>query len=709
MREPRSLYDSYRLSNSSAIPLFEGSAGPEAIQVGQQLQGQYDIAQEGAGQISSASDNVQAMPQDQAHADELRSTVRGTIDKFSRQRDWENRVGDVSALGRTFASRAMELQRPIAQYQQWKKDELENKDKNLTTTQKADLNARALAGYSGLKKDNLGRLVGSFTGIDAAKNIDIPKWTDEKMKDITHSMGGTEIATDNGEWKVKRGDKWDNVDKNKIESTLAAAIRGDTELQDFMKMESENAAFKGGHGVKSLNDVPAELRTDVVTSHMTPAEAMATYHGNARRQQILSSIKDYAVNKYAMNNRWTINDTGIGELALDRGKKAQDDFRIAGAGPNTIPAWATDPGKLTKEISDSQDQIKDLNDKKAVQERLLKTDPTSTSIQTGLDRINKQIEQTQSILDNNSQIWNHTRDQAVQDLKLSDSKGELISTFKQFQDQQAPKLLSAIKKDYPTGITVNKVKYSPEQLTEMAFNGKINKLDPYKSAALRGLITEASGDLPNIEKQAHDIHSKVSQGFSTTSNTVGLNEEEQKTIGDFGISSATIYAAPGSNKIYTDKDVRSQKFIPEKFSIESNRITGRFKDDKGVMTEPMDVEMNTNMRTELRSRIAKKNVDGKWNPILMAMDDASYTGPLSKVKPGTVLTGFPDANGLPTNKPMMWGTKKMHLVLDAQGNDREWVLTDTDGNAILDKEGQQYRTPNISEANAWIQQMGKKK
>jgi len=42
-----SLYDRYRLTNSTAIPQFQGSAGPEAIQVGAHLQGLYDNAQQG--------------------------------------------------------------------------------------------------------------------------------------------------------------------------------------------------------------------------------------------------------------------------------------------------------------------------------------------------------------------------------------------------------------------------------------------------------------------------------------------------------------------------------------------------------------------------------------------------------------------------------------------------------------------------------------
>src|SRR5688572_13188730 len=104
-----SLYDSYRLANSQVIPVYTGSAAPEALQVGQYMQGLYDTAQSGAIGISGGLDAMSYLPQDKATAEGLRSRIQGRLDEFSRNGDHENMVPQVTKLGQEFTNRYREL------------------------------------------------------------------------------------------------------------------------------------------------------------------------------------------------------------------------------------------------------------------------------------------------------------------------------------------------------------------------------------------------------------------------------------------------------------------------------------------------------------------------------------------------------------------------------------------------------------------------
>lgn len=744
-----SLYDSYRLSNSTAIPMFEGSGRPEAVQVGQYLQGQYDTARTGADIISTNASNIPAMPgSDTQLATDLRNEVNARIDQYSSAKDWENHVEDVQNLGRHYMARATELAAPVKAYQDWQTNMLEDKTRNYNSTQKEILKARYLYNYNtrgALRKEASGRYSGSFAGMEIGKNLDPTEKVDKWLKDRVVQEGGSEISRDpDGMWKYKIGNEWKRFTPERVKQIIADGMALDPDWKDYLKLEKENAGFVNSHGVRSIMDVAKEHRPAVqayMNQGATASEAVDRAAQDITENHITSTAMNYGLGKYEQNDLKTVNDQGMSSAALKRLEKQTDDFRLAGAGANTIPSWANDPEKLTKEITDSKDQILDLSNKKAIQERLLKADPNNTSLATGLDRINKQIEQNQKVLDNNQAVWDHTRDQSVQDLKIDDGKGGIVATYKQYLESAKQRLTPQVAKIARELTATNGKKYTAEQIAEAALAGNLKST--YSSGTGGGgsslgvgdngswnyelkmpdgaVIKGTQGDnklgkvvptLDNanqvgqgIDKHAHAIHKTVSEGYSVAPNAVGLDQTEQRVIGDFGISSATVYKAPGSNQIYSDKDIRSQKFVPEKFNVETNRITGRFRDSKGVLTEPMDVEMNTNMKSELRSRLAKNNTDGKWGPIIASMDDASYSGPLTRVKPGAVLTGVPDANGLPTSKPLLWNGKKMHLVNDAQGVDREWVLTDEQGNPIIDKNGDQYRTPNISEADAWLRQM----
>ena len=743
-----SLYDRYRLSNSSAIPLFEGDTGNAAIAVGTHLQGLYDTAQQGGNDINAMADNIQAMQADQQLAKELRTHVQSTIGKFSEAKDWENRVGAVRSLGQEYVNRASELAAPIKQYQEWKKG-LDDKDKALTSEQRTIYDQMAMAGYSGLRKDATGKYVGGFNGPEISKNINVPERMDKWIKDAVERAGGTDVTTDNGITKYRQAGTWHILDRPTIKRIANAARASDNEYRSYQGMEEDMNAFVGSkirvpEQLNSLGPIVKYEAEKYMAQGHSLQEATAMAMKNNRRNQIITAADEYAYNKYAHNNQTSINSQEIGDVAkAEAVKKTTDDFRLVGTGVNTVPDWVNDPAKLTTEISNSEQQIGTLQENKSILEKQLATDKGNTQLQVALDRINKQIEGSQKVLDNNKNIWNSTRNQAVIDLKLGDGKGGFITTYDQFVNTRKDMLQPKLKAAFPSGVTLfDGTKISPEQLANAIADGKItsrtksDNVGKYRTNTLvydivlpngnkkeldiKGGIgnlpklvsikNDAYAEVGAVQDRAQKIHKDVVKNYSVKGNAVGLNTEEQRVIGDFGTSSATIYAAPGSNEISTNEDLRGMRFVPEVFVPETGRITGRFKDDKGKLSPPMDIEMNSNIMPELKARLSKNNTGGKFNGVISAMDDESYSGILKKVKPSSVLTGAPDASGLSNNKkPLIWHGKQMELVNNADGPNRQWVLRYKGGDVVIDENGDQYRTESITEADSWLRQMTNQK
>ncbi len=310
-----SLYDKYQLSNSTAIPLYEGSTGPEAIQVGQYMQGLYDQASEGAGAISSASDNIQSMTADKSLAEDLRNNVQGKIQQWSSAKDWENHLPEVKSLGREYANRAGELAKPVAQYQEWKKT-LDDKDLNLTPEHKASLDAMALSGYTGLRKDHMGRYVGSFNGLGVAKNVDYNEKVDKWMKDIAIQKGGSEIANFNGAWKIKRGSKWESLEPGTIERTLNYAMANDNEFNSSVNQDASISAFHGVRSIKSLDQLTPSMKMDVAAGMAKGYDLKTSLNDalvNNKRNQIMNTAKGYAITKYTYHKRENSSDVDFNE------------------------------------------------------------------------------------------------------------------------------------------------------------------------------------------------------------------------------------------------------------------------------------------------------------------------------------------------------------------------------------------------------------
>jgi hypothetical protein len=317
------LYDSYQLQNSRVVPQFTGTTAPEALQVGQYLQGLYDAASTQGEAIADASLNIRGLTgtPDEVLASQYAQEVRDKISSLGAAKDWENQLPAVTRLGREFAQRSMELQQPIAQMQAYQK-ELEDDKRKLTPEQRAILLARSRAQYTGLKKDNLGRFVGGFRGIDPANNVDMPEWLDKIAKEIKpfENADKIEYSAGNG-YLVTRGNKREVVSETRVQEALNQAFNLSNEVQSYMGMQGDNAAFlasrtdinalpdtiqtttmgKDGKAVTTTIPNPMKVQALELATRLgtTPQEAYARLTKAATIQGIRNQASSYLRSKYA--------------------------------------------------------------------------------------------------------------------------------------------------------------------------------------------------------------------------------------------------------------------------------------------------------------------------------------------------------------------------------------------------------------------------
>lgn len=556
------LYDNYRLSNSTSIPQYQGSAGDAFVKVGEYKQGLYDTNLSASNTINGQADEVSSnLPQDQSAVEELRNTTQGRIKELVKRGDWENSGPEIQQLGQNFANRQREILAPQQQYQEYRKG-LDEKDLNLTPEQKQGLLGMSLAGYQGLKKNGRGQYVGSFSGAAPAKNIDVNKKVDEWVKDAVAQKWGSETETlssgDGGMWIVKNGEKVEKLEPDRIAAIVNNAAANDTDYQSYKNMESKLAGFRG-LSVTSSDDVPdGPLKSNAIYLHDMKGipfnQAYSVIAGEAAHSMIDSHALQYAIQKYTKNDKFTEQGLKDNPYELQKQKHAMEQTTIPpfiSQGPDSkLTDDEKNYKKLSSNVVDSKGQLTDIQGSISHIDQQLQNKTLAPSTRTQLEAekntLQSQLNGVQSKVNRSEEIMGYSKDRTAQSMGYND--------YDDFLKRNTPGLKRAIGTVFPTGIsTVQGKKLSVDELSEAAADNRIQAnivapSGPGGTAQLTGsTITLKDGtkvSLSNQQKgnQLWDQVAKVLQSGSSKINQFNkkLEDTHESNVKDFSVQSSNI-------------------------------------------------------------------------------------------------------------------------------------------------------------------------
>jgi hypothetical protein len=770
-----SLYDNYRLSNSSAIPQFQGSTGPEAIRVGEYMQGKYDTAEQGIGAIGDASMNIvnNAALEDRGEALRYQQEVNSKLDEFSKRGDLENLVPTVQSLGRKFGTNSQAFyQRAQAQsaFQHQLDEQDKGKPEALTPEQKQIAMAMARYNNGSIRKDANGNYMGTWSGDAIAPNVDTSKIVDEAMKERVISKHGSEWYEKHkddatfsrgadGEVWMKLGDKTEKESLGKVHDILAPALANHHGYQAAKEREAKFSSFLAGTRINNPEDladnvnvngkqVPNTIKQQALelsrSRGISFKDAVSSIAGNMSAQQFEDNTYKYAYNKYFQDDKHTTMEATADPFWLKSTKEGPDEFRVASVGPNTGSDFTggdvhEDIKKSEKAVADLQEQI---NYKQIMLDKAKATGQPTGNIEADIDAMKTQMAGNTVIMNQNKERLDRVRDAAVQNMKIDDGTGKPITSYAQLKTSELPKITAEVSKVHPKGLFIAGRIYTAADLSKMIMDNKIThsiqgNITPGPGAAHFASINFTTpegktieikdqagieklssladlnsklrnGDITNLQKvneAAMKINTNAIKNFSTTPDAVGLNEEEAKAISHFGIGSGKVYKTPGTMDEYKDSDIQSMEWVPQSYNIQTNRIQGRFKDPvKKTYTDPMEIDMPSNVSSELRTRIIKKSGnDPSWNGIIRELD-LNGKDPLKTIQPNTGTTVHPG-----TQKPLKLsdGTQ-VELFLDHRGAKPEWQVRKPGTDAPIRRaDGSIYRTTNQAIAHEWLQNLSK--
>ena len=553
------LYDNWRLSNSTAIPQYEGSAGDEFIKVGQYKQGLYDANMNSGIDLGGSANEVSSVfQQDQPLVQELRQQTQDKLSDLTQRGNWEDFQPEIKQLGQHFANRSRELMAPQQALQEYKKS-LDEKELNLTPEQKQAMYAMSVAGYSGLKKNARGQYVGAFNGIQAAKNIDVNKRVDEWLKDAVSHKWGSEAeaisSDDGGMWIVKNGEKIDRMTKEDIAHIFANASANDTEYQAFKNMMGNIKGF-GARGIYDYNSVEGPIKDAALEySNKTGIPFSKVYEqmvNQSTKNGIDNAALSYAIGKYQKNDVFTNSGIKANEYRLKDYEHSLTNpiSPFITQGPDTK---LTDDEKnyktLSKNTTDTREQLGNAKESlDALNKKLQNPNlapATRTQLTSERDALQKNVQGLETKAQRNEEIMSYSKDITAQGMGYDD--------YSSFLQKNSQGLDVAIKKIFPNGLTAKGRKISVDELTEAAAEGRIQgRLSQVtgpggKPQVLGSTITLKDGtkiDLSNGDKGGM-LNDAVAGVFQAKGNRLRefedkLSQTHQENVKDFAIQSSNI-------------------------------------------------------------------------------------------------------------------------------------------------------------------------
>lgn len=369
------LYDRYQLTNSSQIPIYEGSANKEMMYVAEQLQGRYDQARAYDDYLAEQQKYAKVHDKDRGLFEQMTGQYRERIAERAKSGNYEDMLRataqDARSFGRDYAAFADNLQRRAAY-----RDEIEKsrKDLNLTGETVDKLLAASEYRTKGLQKDpKTGQIVGQFQGITPSKEIDFAAWTDEKLKgiiaketgwDATSIEGVAGMSEDGEKYYVQRGGKTVTVDAKRIKAVLNQAMQLDPEFQASLRQK----AMLDTVGLDRMTPelLPEKDRVAVeaeaARTGLSFGEAFQQIQASRIVNGIVGGSMNYGVLKREQHD--TDVSTNIRGETEGTGRKQADKESNNFGIPITIPKYGNefaDPGALANGVTQINSNIKKID------------------------------------------------------------------------------------------------------------------------------------------------------------------------------------------------------------------------------------------------------------------------------------------------------------------------------------------------------------
>lgn len=561
------LYDGYRLSNSTAIPQYVGSALPELTGLYDMAQKQYDAA---SGLEQTTINSIQQTPtlsQDQATLDAIHQDVQSAVRKHREQNNYEDLLPTVQQKAMEVAPKLKALTDQVRAQQAYNQS-LEEKDLGLDLWTKNALKTRSADSYQGIKFDGFGRPIGGFQGIAPAKNIDVDKAIRDNLSILTATSSENIRKGDSGWQRWDNRDGWQQITPDKVKQAYYNGKANDLDWQARDKQQVELRSYMATRGLtddaaKAIIDGSNITEAkDLIAKGYSPKEAYSVYHANKTAANIEQTQLDYALAK-TYRQETHQRDSGVGPLALDAVRRQWDKedsynpFIIQG--PDTkLTADEQNPDKVVRKNTELTAQKGTINTEIQRYENQLKagnlTAEQKVQLQSNIDNAKSRLANINQSLGRNEQIINYVRNKTAQEMGYT-GYDDLIAKEK---DKILPKVqglfpngLNGISaKDIASALAENRIEAQTHTVAPSSYKGTsrtvqdginiINKdgtktfIPGAQTAAIVNLgNTIKGGELSRIasfEKQFNTNYTSNIKDFSIKSEVIGLSKKHSDEI-----------------------------------------------------------------------------------------------------------------------------------------------------------------------------------
>lgn len=256
------LYDNYRLANSNRVKPFVGSAVPELFKVAGGLEQKFQFGVQNDENNTDMMKSATAAYFDQPLLNSLKEEYKKKIEERAKKGDYENMWRDTVRDSKDFVHRY----KPIAENQQrlaaYQKDLGDQLEKGHISKDKHDaLLYASQAEYNGLKFDADGNPVNKFTGITAARDVDMPKKINEWISSMHPTVRGqkVEYADKENKFYVTEGSTRKYLTHAEIKPIIDAGMAMDPEVQAYLRQEAQLAPYKMGYNPKMSEQALQEI------------------------------------------------------------------------------------------------------------------------------------------------------------------------------------------------------------------------------------------------------------------------------------------------------------------------------------------------------------------------------------------------------------------------------------------------------------------